>query len=146
NQSATPVEVTGGITFRQVSAGSEHTCGLAADGRAFCWGLNTAGELGDGTRTNRTAPTPVAGGLVFTSIAAGSGSTCGVATDRSLYCWGSNVLGQLGDGQPIAYGGGAMSAVPRRVVGGFTAGQASVGLQYACAVTSIGQGLCWGSN
>jgi alpha-tubulin suppressor-like RCC1 family protein len=84
--------------------------------------------------------------LTFISIAAGSGATCGVAADRALYCWGSNVIGQLGDGQPIAYGGGASSTVPKRVVGGFATMQAGAGLQYACAITTSNQAMCWGSN
>jgi alpha-tubulin suppressor-like RCC1 family protein len=56
------------------------------------------------------------------------------------------VLGQLGDGQQIAYGGGASSTVPKRVVGGFATLQAAAGLQYACAVTTNNQPMCWGSN
>lgn len=146
NQSATPVAVSGGITFKQITTGSEHTCGLAIDGQAYCWGFNSSGELGDGTKIAKGTPTLVAGGLTFTSITAGSGATCAVAPDRSLYCWGSNVLGQLGDGQPIAYGGGASSTVPKRVVGGFATTQAGAGLQYACAITTSNQTMCWGSN
>jgi alpha-tubulin suppressor-like RCC1 family protein len=146
NQSATPMAVTGNIVFKQITTGSEHTCGLSIDGLAYCWGLNSSGELGDGTKVAKASPTLVTGGLTFTSIVAGSGATCAVATDRALYCWGSNVLGQLGDGQPIAYGGGASSTVPKRVVGGLAAAQAGAGLQYACAVTTSNQAMCWGSN
>jgi len=146
NQSATPMAVSGNITFKQISTGSEHTCGLAIDGQAYCWGLNSSGELGDGTKIAKATPTLVTGGLTFTSITAGSGATCAVAPDRALYCWGSNVLGQLGDGQPIAYGGGASSTIPKRVVGGLAAAQAGAGLQYACAVTTSNQAMCWGSN
>jgi len=36
--------------------------------------------------------------------------------------------------------------VPKRVVGGFAAAQAGAGLQYACAVTTGNQAMCWGSN
>ena len=109
-------------------------------------GFNASGELGDGTKVAKSPPTPVSGGLTFLTISAGSGATCGIASDRALYCWGSNVLGQLGDGQPIAYGGGASSTVPKRVVGGFTVAQAGAGLQYSCAVTTTSQAMCWGSN
>ena len=34
-----------------------HACALHADGSASCWGSNEAGQLGDGTNTNRLVPT-----------------------------------------------------------------------------------------
>jgi alpha-tubulin suppressor-like RCC1 family protein len=44
------------LTLRQVSAGGYHTCGVATNLRAYCWGLNDNGQLGDGTTTNRSRP------------------------------------------------------------------------------------------
>ena len=37
------------------------TCGVTTDHRAYCWGDNTDGQLGDGTRTQRLLPTAVVG-------------------------------------------------------------------------------------
>src|SRR6266568_3609602 len=36
--STNPVAVLGGLTFAAVSAGSEHTCGIAMTGASYCWG------------------------------------------------------------------------------------------------------------
>src|SRR5262249_15128035 len=92
-----PVEVTGGLTFKSLSAGHGTICGVASSGAGYCWGAN-GGAVGDGTLDSRSRPTPVAGGLTFQSIAVGTGQTCGVTTDSTLYCWGSNSSGELGDG------------------------------------------------
>jgi len=51
------------LSFRQVSAGESHTCGLTTTGLAYCWRDNFAGQLGDGTTTTRLLPTPVAGSM-----------------------------------------------------------------------------------
>ena len=52
--------VIGGLTFAQVGAGGWNACGATAGGVGYCWGLNSAGQLGDGTRENRYQPTPIA--------------------------------------------------------------------------------------
>jgi len=43
-----PVLVRGGLTFTNVSAGNEHTCGESTDGHLYCWGSNIWGQLGTG--------------------------------------------------------------------------------------------------
>jgi alpha-tubulin suppressor-like RCC1 family protein len=40
-----------------LAAGYVHTCALLDDGSGQCWGYNTDGEFGDGTKT--TSATPV---------------------------------------------------------------------------------------
>jgi len=54
-----PVPVTGGLRFFALSAGQDHTCGLTAafPPRAYCWGSNRFGQLGDGT--TMTSPSPI---------------------------------------------------------------------------------------
>jgi alpha-tubulin suppressor-like RCC1 family protein len=61
-----PVPVLGGLHFRQLSAGGDHTCGMPhlrkdLDDAAYCWGYNSIGALGDGTTIHRTKPRPVVG-------------------------------------------------------------------------------------
>src|SRR5688572_11487213 len=83
---------------QSVTVGFQHACGLDAQGRAFCWGPNSEGELGDGTDSARVAPTRVAGNQTFASIAAGHRHTCALTAEGQAYCWGSNTTGALGDG------------------------------------------------
>ncbi len=51
--SPTPVAVHGGLTFKQLSGGLFHTCGLTTANELYCWGSGGLGELGDGYATGR---------------------------------------------------------------------------------------------
>jgi len=85
--SSTPLPVAGGLSFTMLSAGSQHTCGLATDSTAYCWGSNYFGNLGDSTTTDRNAAAPVAGGLKFVTIASGNYHTCAITATGNAYCW-----------------------------------------------------------
>ena len=87
-------------SFAQVSAGTDHTCGITTADIAYCWGFNDYGRLGDGTSVQREAPVPVSGGLTFAAIAAGPLHSCGVTPGHVAYCWGHDGDGRLGNGAP----------------------------------------------
>jgi len=93
-----PVPVSGGLAFTKLVAGGfiGHTCGLTASGKAYCWGENEVGQVGDGSTVDRLVPSPVAGDLSFNALDAGYRHTCGRATTGAVYCWGANGAGQLG--------------------------------------------------
>jgi alpha-tubulin suppressor-like RCC1 family protein len=93
-----PRRVSGGVGLTRISAGENHTCGVTADGSAYCWGDNYYGQLGDRTNTRRLVPTRVTGGLLFAQVSAGNGHTCGRTSAGAGFCWGANDIGQLGDG------------------------------------------------
>jgi alpha-tubulin suppressor-like RCC1 family protein len=92
NGSQQPARVETDVRFRMLTAGGEHTCGIALDGMAWCWGYNFDAQLGTGT-VDDGGPTPVAvaGALRFENIAAGSTHTCAVATTGGLWCWGNGL-------------------------------------------------------
>jgi hypothetical protein len=97
-----PTEVAGlPGTPAALAAGAVHTCALVSGGRAYCWGQNLQGQLGDGSTENHARPVAVAGGLTFTQIRAGGAQTCGLTTSGDEYCWGQNLQGQLGDGTRV---------------------------------------------
>ena len=57
-----PRAVAGGLSWSGVSAGfGGHACGVTTVSRAYCWGGNQFGELGDGTTDPRLTPVPVVG-------------------------------------------------------------------------------------
>jgi alpha-tubulin suppressor-like RCC1 family protein len=136
----TPVAVLGGMQFVVVDAGEQHTCGLAyPDRRAYCWGNNPAGNLGDGTTTRRLRPVAVLGGLHFHLISAGGDHTCGVTTSDKAYCWGWNRYGQLGVGTEVI-----TRPQPNAVAGGHLFHQLDAGSSHTCAVTTDHRAFCWG--
>ncbi len=98
-----PRAVAGGLSFRRVTAGRDHTCGETPASRAYCWGNNGKGPLGDGTTTSRLSPVPVTGGLLFAQVSAGWSHTCGKTSANVAYCWGDNAQGELGDGTSQNY-------------------------------------------
>lgn len=137
-----PGPVVSPVAFAAVSAGGNHTCGVAAGGAAYCWGYNGDGNLGDGTTMLRTTPVAVAGELHFAAVHAGAYHTCGVTASNAPYCWGSihNNTGQLGDG---TFNG---RMTPGLVAGGLAFAEVSAGPWHTCGVTTSGTAYCWGFN
>jgi alpha-tubulin suppressor-like RCC1 family protein len=65
---STPVAVSGGHSFVQISAGNEYSCALTAAGSAWCWGSGGIGQLGNGSSTETSVPIEVAGSFSFKRI------------------------------------------------------------------------------
>jgi alpha-tubulin suppressor-like RCC1 family protein len=87
----------------QVAAGRNHAIALMDDGTLRAWGLNTSGQLGDGTRTTRTTPVVVrgsSGAAVHDVIQVTAGALHSVAllADGTVLTWGEGSRGQLGSG------------------------------------------------
>ncbi len=134
-----PVAVAGAITFSDLSAGGEYTCGLTASGAAHCWGLLAL------LYPYSPFPVAVAGGFPFFAVSVGNSHACGVSTGGLLYCWGSNDYGQLGNGST------SDSRVPVPVTGGLafsavSAGDATTEGGHTCGLTAGGEAYCWGAN
>jgi alpha-tubulin suppressor-like RCC1 family protein len=137
----TPVAVAGGHRFRQLTAGSNHSCGVTPGGAAWCWGWNRSGELGDSTGPGQRArPVRVAGPGGYRQIDAGSYHTCAVTTAGQAWCWGDGRYGQLGNNRRY------LSFWPRRVAGGHSFGRISAGVFFTCAEATDRRAWCWGSN
>jgi alpha-tubulin suppressor-like RCC1 family protein len=54
-----------------IAGGRDHSLALLSDGTVKAWGLNAAGQLGDGTTTGRTTPVAVSGLSGVVAIATG---------------------------------------------------------------------------
>jgi alpha-tubulin suppressor-like RCC1 family protein len=138
--SNTPVLVSGGLSFRSVSAGSRYSCGL--DGStAYCWGVNGNGQLGNGTFTDATTPGAVTAAFAFATVEVGANHACGVDTGGNAYCWGANWDGQVGDGTT-----GSSVTTPTTVLGGLSFFEVSAGQWHSCGIATSGAAYCWGAN
>jgi alpha-tubulin suppressor-like RCC1 family protein len=127
--------------FVALSAGARHACALNASGRAFCWGADESGQLGDVREMNSTTPIPVSDStLRFTMLSAGDNHTCGVSNTGAAYCWGRGEQGQIGNG------GMSNQDVPTPVIGGVLFTAIAAGGSHTCGVSTSGSMYCWGSN
>jgi alpha-tubulin suppressor-like RCC1 family protein len=133
-----------GRPFTQIAAGGNHTCGVDPVGQAWCWGLNSNGEIGDSTyQVFRVTPVAVKHGATrFVEIQTGAGHTCARTAAGQAFCWGKNEDGQLGDGatylsryDPIAVQQGATRYV-----------RLALGHRHTCALSDANRAWCWGSN
>lgn len=68
----------------------EAMCALDDTGTVSCWGGNSAGQLGDGTRVSRGEPRPVELPAPATDIEGRRGSMCALLKTGDVLCWGGN--------------------------------------------------------
>lgn len=154
-----PVRVSNLTGVTAIAAGDDYTCAIGAGSGSgsgsgspsvSCWGIDDAGQLGNGAAGNdQKLPRVVTGvTLTPTMISAGANHAC-VAEAAGIQCWGEGDSGQLGIGAgafppisaPVAVtGAGAGSG------SGWTPAQIVAGGDHTCAVDSANQLRCWGEN
>jgi len=135
-----PTPVLGGHTFRMISAGESHSCGITTANKAWCWGQGLHGELGDGDDVDRLSPVAVAGNLEFSTLVAATYFTCALTLEGIPYCWGSGGSGKLGNGSNTE------RYVPTPVSGNHRFVEIDAQYLHVCARTAEGAVWCWGAN
>ncbi|MEU4217342.1 hypothetical protein [Actinoplanes sp. NPDC026623] len=136
------VNAPNGVSFTQLTAAGDHTCGLGSDTKAYCWGRGSHGQLGNGGTANQSSPVAVnaPNGVSFTQLTAGRYHVCGLGSDTKTYCWGLGQFGQLGNGattdQP--------SPVAVEAANGVSFTQITVGGDHTCGLGSDTKAYCWG--
>jgi alpha-tubulin suppressor-like RCC1 family protein len=85
-----PTQLAPGTSWVQVAAGQLHSLALRSDGTLWSCGQNIAGQIGDGTTTDRHVLAPVNNDRDWKQIAAGLGNSFAIKTNGTLWSWGSN--------------------------------------------------------
>lgn len=138
-------------SIKSISVGGSATCAIASDNKAYCWGYNDDGQLGDGTN-NDSLKTPVAVNTEnelyeknIKSISVSGDHACVIASDDKAYCWGNNDNGQNGTNNTSS------SNIPTPVdstgaLNNKTLVSISAGDSHTCTVDDNGKAYCWGYN
>lgn len=140
-----PAPVDGGRRFVAITAGLDATCALDAEGRAFCWGGNSNGQIGSGAeaRDGNAVLEPVevalADGVRLVQLDLKSNHACGVTAAGEAWCWGRNDLGQID-----ATGEDVRS--PQRITATVAFRHVATGAFHTCAIDPDGAAWCWGNN
>ena len=134
-------------SFKSVSAGRLHSCGVRSDDTIVCWGKNSSGPVGG-----------------FKAVSAGRDHSCGIGSNDTVVCWGSNLVGQtdapVGGFKSVSVGGDHSCAIggddaitcwgsnlygrASAALGGFKS--VSAGGDHSCAIGGDDAITCWGSN
>ena len=135
-------ESTAATDWSSVSAGWSHTVALKSDGTLWAWGLNSNGQLGNGTTINSSVPIQEdTSANDWSSVSAGYSHTTALKSNGTLWAWGDNDRGQLGDGTTTE------SLVPVQEDTAATDwGSVSAGTDYTVALKSDGTFWAWGDN
>jgi alpha-tubulin suppressor-like RCC1 family protein len=148
-ESNLPVAVSGGRTFRGIDVGQNSVCAVALDDSAYCWGLNSDGQLGNGTSDDSsTVPALVSGSYRFVEVSVGGQFACGVTRTSGDtgpgVCWGEGSQGRLGNGStddtnvPVIVDDTAPGVLTLRSI--------AAGDRHACAISTDDSAYCWGDG
>lgn len=95
-----------------IAAGGAFTCAIGKSGKAWCWGDNSYGQLGNGksgagrvaddpkdlSSEDSARPVEVAGLAAPVALSLGSSHGCALGQAGQIWCWGNNDDGQVGTG------------------------------------------------
>ena len=131
-----PVTIGGVTDAIAVSAGSGIACALLSDRTVECWGDNSRGELGNGTRASSSTPVIVPGLSGVQAVDAGGETVCVIMQAAgAVRCWGS--AGYYAPDVPLD------TLTPTAVPGVTGAVSVTASPYNACAFLRAGTVECW---
>lgn len=130
--------------FATLDAGESQACALTSGGAAYCWGINSMGQLGDSTASPSAVPVAVhmPSATTFSQVTAGRFHNCALTSAGQAWCWGSNSDGRLGDSTTSL----GLAPVAVKPLGGVAFASLHAGGEHTCGLDAAGQAYCWGGN
>jgi alpha-tubulin suppressor-like RCC1 family protein len=83
-----PTRVGTETDWVRIASGLGHNLALKKEGTLWAWGQNNAGQVGDGTISNKFAPTQITTDHDWKTIAAGAFNSFALKQDGTLWGWG----------------------------------------------------------
>ena len=124
-----------------ISGGHFHSLWVkGGDDSLWAWGDNFYGQLGDGTKVDRSSPVKLAGVGLVAGASGGDRHTIAVRTDGTVLAWGLNDHGQLGDGTFRT------RTLPTVLAGITGTGAVAAGRNHSLARKTDGTVWAWGAN
>lgn len=144
---STPTRLTSlpmDVKFTQMAGGNWHTVALGSDGRAYSWGDNSDGQIGNGSSAQAISPAVAAmpTGIRFVQVAAGDYHSLAIDSDANVWAWGLNQQGQLGNNSTT----NSSRPVKVQLPAGVKAVEVAGGWQNSAVVGSDGVIYAWGDN
>ena len=152
----TPVDITDDFHLDSddyiigVASGDYHSFAISNNHRIFAWGKNTYGQLGDGTRVDRTQPVditanvPLDAGDYVISISAGVDTSFALTNNGEVLVWGDSTDYQ--DGQTNRQYAARTKPEVATSWMGENVNQLSVGYKSAISLNANGMVMTWGRN
>ena len=119
----------------------EAGCGID-NGKLYCWGRNSFGELGLGNTTAYHTPQQVGSDTTWTAISTSGEDTCGIDNGK-LYCWGINTYGEVGQGNTTQYTTPQQVGSATNWIAVSTGGYDTCGIRGSSGTGSL---YCWGED
>jgi alpha-tubulin suppressor-like RCC1 family protein len=139
----TPVVVEGLSGIVQYASGVSHSCAVLSDGTVWCWGVNSEGELGNGTQVSSTTPVQVKGITGAKQVALGYGHSCARLGDGTVWCWGYDYARELAFGSTQHF---SFTLQATQVPGLSGVQDIAAGTNHTCARLGDGSVWCWGQD
>jgi hypothetical protein len=92
---SSPTIVSGTTSWKAVSASISHTAAIDSTDKLWTWGLNNAGQMGDGTTAPKSSPVLI-GSSSWAQISAGTSFTGAIDSTGRLHTWGLGTTGEIG--------------------------------------------------